>query len=187
MTSACRGVLLPVLLAAALALLLQPTNVACRSALYNTSSARIDGKLNVHIISHTHNDPGWLSSYVQYHRALDLDGHVIGEQAYGASLATYECIAVLSCSSVRWSLVETHHFKNAFSPHQWHFLVVAETHDDGLCSLAICCVPGSPNSYWHVALHNMQQSCFGGPSAVIHDACGMFCKSMIPLQAASVE
>jgi hypothetical protein len=43
-------------------------------------------RLNVHIISHTHNDPGWLSSYVQYHRPLVLDGHVIGEQADGTVL-----------------------------------------------------------------------------------------------------
>jgi hypothetical protein len=80
MTSTSRGILL---LAAALLLLLELMQVACRSALYNTLSARLDGMLNVHIISHTHNDPGWLSSYVQYHRALVLHGHVIGEQADG--------------------------------------------------------------------------------------------------------
>lgn len=67
------------LLVAALALLLGPQQAACRSALYNTTHGRVEGKLNVHIISHTHNDPGWLSSYVQYHRTLDLDGHTVGE------------------------------------------------------------------------------------------------------------
>jgi hypothetical protein len=84
MASASSGFWLPVLLAAAL--FLDPTKVACRSTLYNTSSARIDGKLNVHIISHTHNDPGWLSSYTQYHRPHVQDGHGIGEQADGTYL-----------------------------------------------------------------------------------------------------
>jgi hypothetical protein len=51
---------------------------ASMSALYTTNATRTPGKLNVHIISHTHNDPGWLSSYAQYHRTLVLDGHVIG-------------------------------------------------------------------------------------------------------------
>lgn len=46
-----------------------------RSALYNTTSTRIEGKINVHVISHTHNDPGWLLDYVQYYRAFELDGH----------------------------------------------------------------------------------------------------------------
>jgi hypothetical protein len=67
------------LFVASLALLLGPEQATCRSALYNTTHARLEGKLNVHIISHTHNDPGWLSSYAQYHRTLDLDGHTIGE------------------------------------------------------------------------------------------------------------
>lgn len=66
------------LLVAALALLVWPQEATCRSALYNTTATRVDGKLNVHIISHTHNDPGWLSTYTQYHRTLDLDGHTIG-------------------------------------------------------------------------------------------------------------
>lgn len=49
---------------------------ACaRSALYNTTNSRAHGKLNVHIVSHTHNDPGWLFDYVQYHRPFVLDGH----------------------------------------------------------------------------------------------------------------
>lgn len=65
-----------VLLVVACCCCMQPA--ACRSALYNTSAARVDGKLNVHIISHTHNDPGWISSYAQYHRTLVLDGHTIG-------------------------------------------------------------------------------------------------------------
>ncbi|WIA15624.1 hypothetical protein OEZ85_002251 [Tetradesmus obliquus] len=66
------------LLVAALTLLLGPQAVACRSALYNTTASRVEAKLNVHIFSHTHNEPGWLHSYAQYHRTLDLDGHVIG-------------------------------------------------------------------------------------------------------------
>ncbi|WIA23312.1 hypothetical protein OEZ85_000079 [Tetradesmus obliquus] len=61
-----------------LLLLLWVQAAASRSALYNTSGARINGKLNVHIISHTHNDPGWLRSYAQYHRPFELDGRVIG-------------------------------------------------------------------------------------------------------------
>jgi hypothetical protein len=65
-----------VLLVVACCCCMQPA--ACRSALYNTSATRLEGKLNVHIISHTHNDPGWLSSYAQYHRTLVLDGHTIG-------------------------------------------------------------------------------------------------------------
>jgi hypothetical protein len=67
------------LLLAALLLLLGPHEATSRSALYNTAAARVEGKLNVHIISHTHNDPGWLSSYAQYHRTLVVDGHTIGK------------------------------------------------------------------------------------------------------------
>jgi hypothetical protein len=62
-----------------LLLLLWVQAATCRSALYNTSSSRLNAKLNVHIISHTHNDPGWLHSYAQYHRPLELNGRVIGE------------------------------------------------------------------------------------------------------------
>jgi hypothetical protein len=67
------------LLFALLALLCGCKGASSRSALYNSTGARSEHKLNVHIISHTHNDPEWLSSYVQYHRTLDLDGHTVGE------------------------------------------------------------------------------------------------------------
>ncbi|KAF8065729.1 alpha-mannosidase [Scenedesmus sp. PABB004] len=74
MAGRSRAALLALLGLAALAAPL----VGARSGLYNTTGGPVAGKLNVHIISHTHNDPGWLSSYVQYHRTLVLDNHVIG-------------------------------------------------------------------------------------------------------------
>lgn len=35
------------------------------------NTCRVANKLNVHIISHTHNDPGWLKTYQEY-----FDGNV---------------------------------------------------------------------------------------------------------------
>lgn len=86
-----------VMLVGTLALLLVPQGSKCKSALYNTTAARAETKLNVHIFSHTHNDPGWLHTYAQYHRALDLDGHTFGEcyAAAGWEGLTHACLSDL--------------------------------------------------------------------------------------------
>lgn len=43
----------------------QPFRFAAKA--YNTSGSTVEGKINVHLVSHTHDDVGWLKTVDQYY------------------------------------------------------------------------------------------------------------------------
>ncbi|BDA45668.1 Lysosomal alpha-mannosidase [Coccomyxa sp. Obi] len=53
----------------------------CQAIQYNTSAGRVEGKLNVHLVPHTHDDAGWLRTFYEYYYGSRIyanrDDHVM--------------------------------------------------------------------------------------------------------------
>ncbi|KAK9903926.1 hypothetical protein WJX75_000663 [Coccomyxa subellipsoidea] len=43
------------------------TTSVCQAKFYNTTAGRVEGKLNVHLVAHSHDDAGWLRTFLQYY------------------------------------------------------------------------------------------------------------------------